>query len=194
MQSSRDSPRTPRHWDGLDLTDGWHVNSSVDESTEHHNALRYLLKLASADEHFKTLVRGAFDVIPNEYLTWAPFTKMLSPLLHSQSATSTLGDTHRNRAVALETAFYTFEEGAVRTKLSNTFEYLVCFKWIFSAAAVAISYLQQHPYQRSAMRRIILEECRTSVSNPEVHMFGFLDICCENPSLHLVRHMYLCLP
>jgi hypothetical protein len=70
-----DWPRSPRYGDGQDVTDGCHVNSSVDESTEHHDALLYLLKRASTDEHFEMLVRGAFDVVPDTYLAWDPSTK-----------------------------------------------------------------------------------------------------------------------
>jgi hypothetical protein len=54
-------PRSPRYRDGQDLTDGWHVNSRVDESMEHHDALRYLLKLASADERFARLSVGSMQ-------------------------------------------------------------------------------------------------------------------------------------
>jgi hypothetical protein len=170
------------------------VNSRVDESTEYHDALLYLLKLASADGRFHTLAMGAFDVVPDEYLTWTPYTKRaaLSYALNWQPLPWEI--LTEVKLVTLERAFYTIEEVAVGYErgggnLPDTVAYLARFKWFFSAAAIAVSYLQQQPYQCSVIRQVILQERRMSVSNPEAHMPGFLDICLENPSLRPVRHV-----
>jgi hypothetical protein len=191
-----DWPRTPSYGNGSDLTDTWHGGSKFDESPEYHEALLYLLKLASADERFKTLAEGAFDVVPHEYLAWDLITKRATLYYALNWQPLPWEIPTEEELVALEVAFYTIKEGAVGNErgggnLPNTFKYLARFKWFFSGAAIAISYLQQHPHQRSVMRRVILQERRMSVSNPEAHMLGFSDICCENPSIRVVRHVRL---
>jgi hypothetical protein len=52
-------------------------------------------------------------------------------------------------------------------KITEHFKFCCQFKWFFSAAAVALDYLETHAKQRAMMRHIFLVEDRMSVSNSE---------------------------
>ena len=63
-------------------------------------------------------------------------------------------------------------------------------KWRFSAASVAIRFLEALPETtRPAIRDIVLHEDRQSVSDPECHMLGLLPYCLENTKLHIERRV-----
>lgn len=59
-------------------------------------------------------------------------------------------------------------------------------KWRFSAAAVAINFLNSIP-QTTLMkiRKIVLHENRRSVGRPECHGLGLIPFCSQNPKLHM---------
>lgn len=65
------------------------------------------------------------------------------------------------------------------------------FAYRFSAAAVAIHFLQRHPASRIHMRRLILNEDREAVAFPESHGKGLIPFCSENPLLRIERRLDL---
>ncbi|KAF2120334.1 hypothetical protein BDV96DRAFT_323726 [Lophiotrema nucula] len=65
-------------------------------------------------------------------------------------------------------------------------------RYRFSAAAVAVQYLASLPHAtRAQLRKIILEEDRVSVANPECHAQGLIQYCQENPQLRVERRVSL---
>ena len=63
-------------------------------------------------------------------------------------------------------------------------------KLYFSAAAIAVAFLRRLPAsQRRAMRRIVIDEDRKSVSYPECHARGLIPFCVENPRLRIERRI-----
>ncbi|KAJ3577370.1 hypothetical protein NPX13_g3194 [Xylaria arbuscula] len=65
-------------------------------------------------------------------------------------------------------------------------------RYYFSAAAVAVKFLQETPSStRSFIRKIILHEDRVSVAWPECHAKGFIPFCLEHPLLYIERQVDL---
>ncbi|KAL2679345.1 hypothetical protein Neosp_010118 [[Neocosmospora] mangrovei] len=65
-------------------------------------------------------------------------------------------------------------------------------KLYFSAAAVAIRFLDQMPeHQRLQMRNIIINEDRLAVGCPEGHVLGLIPFCRENPRLRVEQRVNL---
>ncbi|KAJ8132176.1 hypothetical protein O1611_g1446 [Lasiodiplodia mahajangana] len=65
-------------------------------------------------------------------------------------------------------------------------------RYYFSAAAVAIKFLQETPSStRSSIRKIILHEDRVSVAWPECHAKGLIPFCLEHPLLYIERRVDL---
>ncbi|KAI1736120.1 hypothetical protein F4680DRAFT_275040 [Xylaria scruposa] len=65
-------------------------------------------------------------------------------------------------------------------------------RYYFSAAAVAIKFLQETPSStRSSIRKIVLHEDRVSVAWPECHAKGFIPFCLEHPLLYIERRVDL---
>ncbi|KAM5349200.1 hypothetical protein ACJ41O_009023 [Fusarium nematophilum] len=62
----------------------------------------------------------------------------------------------------------------------------------FSAAAIAIRFLDQLPkQQRLHIRNIILKEDQVAVGHPECHVLGLIPFCRENRRLHVERRVNL---
>ncbi|KAH9229443.1 hypothetical protein K456DRAFT_1752826 [Colletotrichum gloeosporioides 23] len=65
-------------------------------------------------------------------------------------------------------------------------------KYRFSAAAVAIHVLQSLPVSsRMHLRRVILNEDREAVADPQCHGLGLIPFCKENPLLRVERRVSL---
>ena len=62
-------------------------------------------------------------------------------------------------------------------------------KYHFSAAAIAIRFLQCNPTIRLHMRKIILFEDNPSVAFPETHGKGLIPFCAENAQLRIERRV-----
>ncbi|KAF0321120.1 hypothetical protein GQ607_011727 [Colletotrichum asianum] len=62
----------------------------------------------------------------------------------------------------------------------------------FSAAAAAIHVLQSLPSTiRKQLRRVVLEEDREAVADPQCHALGLIPLCQENPLLRVERRVNL---
>ncbi|KAK2740002.1 hypothetical protein CKAH01_07171 [Colletotrichum kahawae] len=62
----------------------------------------------------------------------------------------------------------------------------------FSAAAAAIHVLQSLPLTiRRQLRRVVLEEDREAVADPQCHVLGLIPLCQENPLLRVERRVNL---
>ncbi|KAF4961886.1 hypothetical protein FSARC_10005 [Fusarium sarcochroum] len=65
-------------------------------------------------------------------------------------------------------------------------------KYRFSAAAVAIRFLNQIPeQQRLCIRKLVVNEDRVAVGDPECHAIGLIPFCKENPTLHVEQRLNL---
>ncbi|KAF1943266.1 hypothetical protein EJ02DRAFT_146467 [Clathrospora elynae] len=82
-------------------------------------------------------------------------------------------------------------EESLEQVIDDEYRFLAKTRWFFSAAAIAIHYLEQHLQQRKMMRHVVLQENRISASNPKAHMQVFPHTCRENPSFRLVQHVGL---
>jgi hypothetical protein len=91
---------------------------------------------------------------------------------------------------AVENIMYNSDEG-LGDQVTVHFEVCCQYKWFFSAAAVAINYLETHAKQRAMMRHIILIEDRMSVSNSERHLESFLRFRDDYPTARVVRNIGL---
>lgn len=64
-------------------------------------------------------------------------------------------------------------------------------KYYFSAAAIAIHFLQNHPKLRLCMRKIVLYEDNHSEASPYTHGQGLIPFCAENAQLRIERRLNL---
>ncbi|KAI0585025.1 hypothetical protein Alg215_02721 [Pyrenophora tritici-repentis] len=65
-------------------------------------------------------------------------------------------------------------------------------RWFFSAASIAIDFLQRLPVERRHnMRKMVLYEDFKAVCRPECHARGLIPFCLENLELRIERHISL---
>ena len=65
-----------------------------------------------------------------------------------------------------------------------------CIRWRFSAAAVAIHFLESASQSvRLGVRKVVLHENKRSVAKSEYHMLGLVPFCSQNPHLQIQRRL-----
>jgi hypothetical protein len=198
VTQSGDFRHRPRYRNGLDLLDAWHTNNHIDPSTQYQDALRYILECCSTDSRFQNLALQAFDVVPDQdEVPWAGSAIPAAFLKAVQWRHAPWEIPTDAQLTTLEKVFCASEHSI---ELHSTYEYqcmienmddLAESRWFFSAAALAIYFLEQRPIWRKALRHIVLVEDRVSVSNPEAHMLGLAQFFRENTSLQVVRRVGL---